>query len=58
MCSQKARKSRNCVFPWDELPRIRNGFAFEIAGKGRNPAEVIEEWIAANSDRVDSWLGL
>jgi hypothetical protein len=21
------------VFPWDELPRIRNGFAFEIAGK-------------------------
>ena len=35
-----------------------SGFAFEIAGKGRNPAEVIEEWIAANSDRVDSWLGL
>ena len=35
-----------------------SGFAFEIAGKGRDPAEVIEEWIAANSDRVDGWLGL
>ncbi len=35
-----------------------SGFAFEIAGNGRDPAEVVAEWIAANSDRVDSWLGL
>ncbi len=35
-----------------------SGFAFEIAGKGRNPAEVAKEWVAANSDRVDKWLGL
>ena len=33
-------------------------FAFEIAGKGRDPAEVTAEWIAANEARVDSWLGL
>ena len=35
-----------------------SGWAFEIAGNGRDPAEVIEEWIAANSGRVDTWLGL
>ena len=35
-----------------------SGFAFEIAGNGRDPAEVAREWIAANSDRVDGWLGL
>ena len=33
-------------------------FAFQIAGKGRNAGEVVREWIADNSDRVDSWLGL
>ena len=35
-----------------------SGFAFEIAGNGRDPAEVAREWVAANSDRVDGWLGL
>ncbi|MEM0907599.1 MAG: glycine betaine ABC transporter substrate-binding protein [Pseudomonadota bacterium] len=35
-----------------------SGFAYEISGKGREPAEVALEWIDANSDRVDSWLGL
>lgn len=33
-------------------------FAFQIAGKNRDAAEVVREWIAENSDRVDSWLGL
>lgn len=33
-------------------------FAFQIAGKKRDPQEVIGEWINENSDRVDSWLGL
>ena len=32
--------------------------AFEISANGREPAEVAAEWIAANSDRVDGWLGL
>lgn len=35
-----------------------NYFAFEIAGKNRDPEEVAREWVAENSDRVDSWLGL
>jgi len=35
-----------------------SGFAYEISGKGREPAEVAKEWIAKNSDRVDAWLGL
>ena len=35
-----------------------SNFAFEIAGNERDPAEVAAEWVAANSDRVDSWLGL
>ena len=35
-----------------------SSFAFEISGNGREPAEVAKEWVAANSDRVDSWLGL
>ena len=35
-----------------------SGFAYEISGKGRDASEVAKEWIAANSDRVDSWLGL
>ncbi len=34
-----------------------SGFAFEIEG-GKDPADVAKEWVAANSDRVDSWLGL
>jgi len=32
-------------------------FAFEIEG-GKDPAEVAKAWVAANSDRVDGWLGL
>ena len=35
-----------------------SGFAYEIAGKGRDPAEVAKEWVEKNSDRVDAWLGL
>ena len=35
-----------------------SSFAYEISGKGRDPAEVANEWIAANSERVDAWLGL
>lgn len=34
-----------------------SGFAFEIEG-GKEPAVVAKEWVANNSDRVDSWLGL
>ncbi len=34
-----------------------SGFAFEIEG-GKEPADVAKEWVANNSDRVDSWLGL
>ncbi|QMU56979.1 MAG: glycine/betaine ABC transporter substrate-binding protein [Boseongicola sp.] len=32
--------------------------AFEISSNGREPAAVAKDWIDANSDRVDSWLGL
>lgn len=32
-------------------------FAFQIEG-GMDPAEVARNWVAANSERVDSWLGL
>lgn len=32
-------------------------FAFQIEG-GADPADVARDWVAANSDRVDSWLGL
>jgi glycine betaine/proline transport system substrate-binding protein len=35
-----------------------SNFAFEISGKGRDPAEVAKEWIDANPERVDAWLGL
>ena len=35
-----------------------SSFAYEISGKGRDPGEVAKEWVAANSDRVDGWLGL
>jgi glycine betaine/proline transport system substrate-binding protein len=35
-----------------------SNFAFEISGNGRDPAEVAAEWIEANNDRVDGWLGL
>ena len=33
-------------------------FAYEIDGKGREPADVAREWVEANPDRVDAWLGL
>jgi len=32
--------------------------AFEISANGREPGEVAAEWVNANTDRVDSWLGL
>lgn len=35
-----------------------NNFTHEIVIKKRSSEEVAREWIAANSDRVDSWLGL
>jgi len=35
-----------------------SNFAFEISGNGRDAAEVAKEWVAANPDRVDAWLGL
>lgn len=34
-----------------------SGFAFEIEG-GKDAATVAKEWVAANGDRVDGWLGL
>lgn len=34
-----------------------SSFAFEIEG-GKDAAEVAKAWVAANSDRVDGWLGL
>ncbi len=35
-----------------------SSFAYEISGKGRDPAEVAKEWVEKNTDRVDAWLGL
>ncbi len=35
-----------------------SGWAFEMIVNNREPEEVIHEWVAANSDRVDGWLGL
>ena len=35
-----------------------SSFAFEISGKGRNPAEVAKEWVKNNPKKVDAWLGL
>ena len=35
-----------------------SGFAYEIAGKKRDPADVAKEWVANNAERVDGWLGL
>ncbi|MBO6854084.1 MAG: glycine/betaine ABC transporter substrate-binding protein [Marivivens sp.] len=32
--------------------------AYEISANDRDPAEVAAEWVEANSDRVDGWLGL
>ena len=34
-----------------------SNFAFEIEG-GKDPAQVAKDWVAANSGRVDKWLGL
>ncbi|WP_035898859.1 glycine betaine ABC transporter substrate-binding protein [Labrenzia sp. DG1229] len=35
-----------------------NNFTHEIVVKKRSSEEVAREWIAANADRVDGWLGL
>ena len=35
-----------------------SNFAFEISGNGRDPAEVAADWVEANPERVDAWLGL
>lgn len=34
-----------------------SNFAYQIEG-GKDASEVAKEWVAANSDRVDGWLGL
>jgi len=34
-----------------------SSFAFEIEG-GKDAGDVAKAWVAANSDRVDGWLGL
>ena len=38
----------------DEVSQL----AFEISANGRDPADVAKEWVNANTDRVDGWLGL
>lgn len=35
-----------------------SSFAYEISGKGRDPSDVAREWVDANPERVDAWLGL
>ena len=35
-----------------------SGFAYEISGKGRKADAVARDWVQANSERVDAWLGL
>ena len=35
-----------------------SGFAYQISGEGKDPADVAVAWVEANPDRVDSWLGL
>ena len=35
-----------------------NNFSYEIGVKKRSNVDVAREWVAANSDRVDGWLGL
>lgn len=35
-----------------------SSFAYEISGNGRDPADVANDWVNANPDRVDAWLGL
>ena len=35
-----------------------SGFAYQISGEGKDPADVALAWVEANPDRVDSWLGL
>ena len=35
-----------------------SALAYEISAKDRDPADVAKEWVEANSDRVDTMLGL
>ena len=35
-----------------------SNLAFQVAAKGRKPADVAKDWVKANSKRVDAWLGL
>ena len=35
-----------------------SGFAYEVSGMGRDPADVARDWVNANTERVDAWLGL
>lgn len=35
-----------------------NGWSYKIGHEGRDPEELVREWIAANPERVDSWFGI
>ncbi len=35
-----------------------SALAYEISAKGRDAADVAKDWVNANSDKVDGWLGL
>ncbi len=35
-----------------------SSLAFEISANGKDPADVAKAWVAANTDKVDAWLGL
>jgi glycine betaine/proline transport system substrate-binding protein len=34
-----------------------NAFSYELMVNGRDPAEVAQEWVEANSDLIKSWVG-
>ena len=35
-----------------------SALAFEISANGKEAGDVAKAWVEANSDKVDSWLGL
>ncbi len=35
-----------------------SAMTYEVVVKGREPAEVVKEWVANNGDIVDGWLGI
>ena len=48
------RLLRNIALDTDTV----SAWSFEIVTNQREPAEVVREWVDANSDRIDGWLGL